>query len=125
MPPSSTTVRIAALLPLPPRDYLILFALVDGPRHGHGLLKRIESESGGVLLDPANLYRSLRKLERDEVVAETRDPDGGAEPAGPARRFYKLTKFGHDVLAAEAERLARLTDAARARKLVPAPRGSR
>ena len=121
--PTSLTARIAAQLPLAPRDYLILFALVDGPCHGHGLLKSIEAESGGVLLDPANLYRSLRKLERDELVAETRDPGTAAE--GPARRFYKLTKFGRDVFAAEAERLAQLTDAARARKLVPATRGPR
>ena len=124
MPPASPTARIAAMLPLAPRDYLILFALADGPRHGHGLLKRIEADSGGVLLDPANLYRSLRKLERDELVAESREADdGGAE--GPARRFYKLTKLGRDVFAAEAARLARLTDAARARKLVPAARGPR
>src|SRR5262245_48706775 len=123
MPPPSPTARIAALLPLAPRDYLILFALADGPRHGHGLLKSIETESGGVLLDPANLYRSLRKLERDGLVTEARDP--GTTAAGPARRFYKLTKFGRDVFAAEAARLAHLTDVARARKLVPAPRGGR
>ncbi|HEX5213831.1 MAG TPA: helix-turn-helix transcriptional regulator [Vicinamibacterales bacterium] len=123
MPSASTTARIAALLPLAPRDYLILFALVDGPRHGHGMLKRIETESRGVLLDPANLYRSLRKLEREELVAEARDP--GTVTEGPARRFYKLTKLGRDVLAAEAERLAHLTDAARARKLLPAWRGPR
>ena len=123
MPPASMNSRISALLPLAPRDYLILFALVDGPRHGHGMLKSIETESHGVLLDPANLYRSLRKLERDELVSETRD--SGTDTEGPARRFYKLTKLGRDVLAAEAERLAHLTDAARARKLVPAPKGSR
>ena len=57
------------------------------------------------------------------MVPQTRDQ--GTETEGPARRFYKLTKLGRDVLAAEAERLAHLTDAARARKLVPAPKGSR
>jgi len=118
-----TAPRIASLLPLPPRDYLILFALIDGPRHGHGILKAVEQESGSVLFDPANLYRSLRKLERDDLVVETDGPDAAAE--GPARRFYRLTKLGGAVLAAEAERLARLTDAARAKRLLPSARGER
>ena len=121
MPAASMTARVASLLPLAPRDYLILFALIEGPRHGHGILKAVEREAGSVLFDPANLYRSLRKLERDDLVVETGETDAPAE--GPARRFYRLTKLGSAVLAAEAERLARLTDAARAKKLLPTTRG--
>jgi DNA-binding PadR family transcriptional regulator len=112
------TGRVATLLPLAPRDYLILFALIDGPLHGHAILKGVESAAGGVLLDPANLYRSLRKLERDELVAETKTTAKSAD--GPPRRFFQLTKIGQAVLSAEAHRLAELADAARRRKLVPA-----
>ena len=118
----ATGARVAALLPLPPRDYLILFALADGPLHGHGILKFMEAESHGVLFDPANLYRSLRKLERDALVVET--PAAGAS-SGPARRSFRLTTLGRAVLSAEARRLARLADLARARKLVAARQGGR
>ena len=114
-----TAAHVASLLPLQPRDYLILFALVGGPLHGHGILKSLESESGGVLFDPANLYRSLRKLDRDGLVVET--SGDGTDAAGPTRRFYRLTNLGRAVVTAEAERLARLADSARARKLVSTP----
>jgi PadR family transcriptional regulator PadR len=121
MPADEPATRIASLLPLPPRDYLILFALVDGPRHGHGILKEVEAGSAGVLFDPANLYRSLRKLDRDGFVVEVTDHTGGV--ARPIRRRYRLTKLGRAVLTAEARRLTRLADAARARRLVSASEG--
>jgi PadR family transcriptional regulator PadR len=120
MPDAESAARIASLLPVPPRDYLILFALVDGPRHGHGILKAVESGSAGVLLDPANLYRSLRKLDRDGFVEAT---DRAAQVSRPIRRRYRLTKLGRAVLTAEARRLTALAAAARARKLVSAPQG--
>jgi DNA-binding PadR family transcriptional regulator len=107
--------RAVALLPLQPRDYLILLALSDGPLHGHGLLRAVEAEAGGVIFDPANLYRLLRKLERDELVSEVREHRRGADPR---RRAYALTTIGRAVLVAESERLAHLTQAARKRKLV-------
>jgi len=108
--------HVDELLPLQPRDYLILLGLADGEMHGHGILKVMEEHSGGVLFDPANLYRSLRKLERDGLVAEVEEPPP-SEDARP-RRYYRLTGLGTAVLGAESTRLARLTDAARARDLV-------
>jgi PadR family transcriptional regulator, regulatory protein PadR len=120
MPADETAAQVASRLPLPPRDYLILFALVDGPRHGHGILKLIEAGSAGVLFDPANLYRSLRKLNRDGFVVEAPDH---APVSRPIRRRYRLTKLGRAVLTAEARRLTTLADAARARRLVSASQG--
>ena len=114
---SSGPASVASLLPMAARDYLILFALADGPLHGHGLLKLLEAEANGVPFDPANLYRSLRKLERDALVVEAR---AAAEGQGPPRRAYRLTRLGRAALVAEAARLAALTDAARLKKLVPA-----
>jgi DNA-binding PadR family transcriptional regulator len=108
----------ASLLPLQPRDYLILLALVDGPLHGHGLLKAVEAQAGGVLFDPANLYRLLRKLERDELVKEVKDVRPAGRREESRRREYTLTTIGRSVLVAESNRLARLAEAARARKLV-------
>jgi len=112
---SSQDPRAVALLPLQPRDYLILLALSDGPLHGHGLLKAVEAEAGGVIFDPANLYRLLRKLERDDLVSEVRASRRGV---AARRRAYALTTLGRSVLVAESDRLAHLTEAARKRKLV-------
>jgi DNA-binding PadR family transcriptional regulator len=117
MLPRSDPDGVASLLPIAARDYLILFALADGPLHGHGLLKRLESEANGVPFDPANLYRSLRKLERDALVVEARS--AASEGQGPPRRAYRLTRLGRAALVAEAARLSALTDAARLKKLVP------
>lgn len=101
------------MLPVNPKDLLILLTLAEGPMHGYGILKSAEERSkGSVRLDPANLYRALQRLERDGLVE-----DGGEGPAsesgGAPRRYHRLTTFGRDVLGAEANRLADLTEAAR------------
>ena len=108
-----------SFLPLHPRDYLILFALAEGERHGYGIVKAVEEESGGgVMLDPANLYRSLKRLIRDTLVREL-DRRPAAEADGERRRFFALTDLGREVLSLEAQRLTRLAEAARSRGLVP------
>lgn len=105
-------------LPLHPRDFLILMALVEGAQHGYGLVKAIEAESGGeVLMDPANLYRSLRRLERDGLVEEQSAP--ADEDASERRRYYGLTQFGRSAVVAEAARVSRLVRVARAKNLIP------
>ena len=82
-------------LPLAARDFLILLALVEGRGHGYAILQNITAESdGAVRMDPANLYRSLRRLAREGLVQE-HDPDE------TRRRQYELTPAGIDVVAAE------------------------
>jgi hypothetical protein len=49
-------------------------------------------------------------------VTET---DGADEDGGERRRYYGVTPFGRRVVAAEASRLADLTDEARAKRLIP------
>jgi DNA-binding PadR family transcriptional regulator len=111
------TQAISGFLPLAPRDFLILLALADGPQHGYGLIKAVAAATdGAVAMDPANLYRALRRMHRDGLVAETTAP--GVE----RRRDYALTTLGRRVLVAEAQRVDTLASAARARKLLP--RGS-
>ncbi len=108
-----------AFVPMNPRDYLILFTLMDGELHGYGIVKEVESRTRGqVLLDPANLYRAIKRLIRDGLLAETeRRPL--EEAADERRRYYQVTPLGQKVVALEAGRLAELADAARARKLIP------
>jgi len=110
---------VASFIPVPPRDYLVLFALTEGERHGYGLVKDVESLTDGLVqLDPSNLYRSIKRLIEDGLVAECEQK--AVPPAGgERRRFYAITPFGIRVVSAEAERLANLADAARARRLIP------
>jgi DNA-binding PadR family transcriptional regulator len=93
------------LLPLAPRDLLILSILSEGPRHGYGIVRAVEERSeSGVLLDPANLYRVLRRMTRDGWLHEV---EGQGEDVG-RRRTYAITRTGGAVLHAEVTRLERL-----------------
>jgi DNA-binding PadR family transcriptional regulator len=86
--------------PLAPRDLLILAALAEGRLHGYGLIKAVEEQSGGkVLLDPANLYRVLRRMQRDGWIGEVGDEEAGR------RRSYGITARGRSVLRSEVDRL--------------------
>ncbi len=90
-------------LPLAPRDLLILAVLAESPLHGYGLIKAVEERSqSGVLLDPANLYRCLRRMRDDGWIDEVRS--GGDE----RRRTYRITASGRAMLRSEVERLDRL-----------------
>jgi DNA-binding PadR family transcriptional regulator len=106
-------------MPVNPRDYLILFTLTDGPRHGYGLLKDIARLTGEeVTFDPANLYRSLKRMIKDGMVAEVDTPPD-IDGDGERRRYYAITEEGTRLVRSEAARLDRLTAAARERKLIP------
>ena len=67
-------------------------------------------------MDPANLYRALRRMKRDGLVQEVTGPETGE---GPDRRYFRLTPAGHRVAASEAARASRLARLARSRKLLP------
>ncbi len=98
------------LLPLAPRDLLILSVLSDAPLHGYGIIKAVEARSeSGVLLDPANLYRALRRMRRDGWLEEV------ASAGDSRRRTFALTGAGRAVLNAEIGRLERLLAHARPR----------
>jgi DNA-binding PadR family transcriptional regulator len=108
-----------SLIPLNPRDYLILFSLVEEDRHGYGIVMDVDAGSrGGVRLDPANLYRSLKRMIRDGLVEETGAPATG-EAETDRRKYYRITPLGREVVKLEALRLAELTAAARALDLIP------
>jgi DNA-binding PadR family transcriptional regulator len=113
------------LIPLNPRDYLILFSLAGGERHGYGIVKDVEHDSDGrVRIDPANLYRSIKRMIATGLVE-----DGGDRTTSDAgderRRYYRITALGVEVVSLEAARLAALTAAARERDLLPGRDGSR
>jgi len=97
-------------LPLAPRDLLILAVLAEGPLHGYGLIKAVEQRSSaGVLLDPANLYRVLRRMRALGWIEETEDSTDASE----RRRTHQITAEGRTVLRAEVSRLEALLAQAR------------
>jgi DNA-binding PadR family transcriptional regulator len=103
---------------LPNHWFHILLALADEPRHGLGITEEAASRSGGeAQLWPGMLYIALRRMTGAGLIAETEAPAdfnaGGGRP-----RFYRLTPLGRRALSAEAERLARLVDAARAKRVI-------
>jgi DNA-binding PadR family transcriptional regulator len=100
-------------LPLSPDALLILLALASGPLHGYGIILDVEARSGGrTVLQTGALYRMLRRLLRDGQI-EPCDRPADADASDPRRRYYRLTAFGHVVLDADVERMARLVRAAR------------
>ena len=113
---------MAELPSLPPHWFQILLALADRDMHGLAITRDVlDRTDGRVHLWPGMLYGALRKMTDAGYVVETRTParfsTGGGRP-----RFYRLTPLGRRVSAAEAERLARIVDTARARKLIERPR---
>ncbi|NKB88724.1 MAG: PadR family transcriptional regulator [Acidobacteria bacterium] len=105
-------------LPLSERDFRVLFALLDAPLHGYGLVKAIREHSEGtVIVDPANLYRGMQRMIDEGLVR-----DGERRPAPDSariRRYYELTDLGRQVLSADAERMRSLVSAASQKDLIP------
>ena len=103
-------------LPLAPRDLLVLSVLAEGPLHGYGIIKAVEVRSqSGVLLDPANLYRVLRRMRRvgwirEDGSGELSSVDGNGEKR---RKTYQITREGGSLLSAELGRLELLLKHAR------------
>lgn len=99
-------------LPLAPTDLQLLLALRERALHGYGMMKAVEEESGGSLrVELGSLYRMIYRLERNGLIEET----SSTEPVtsrGRDRRFYRTTKLGEAVVAAELERLRRILERA-------------
>jgi DNA-binding PadR family transcriptional regulator len=103
---------------LPAHWFHILLALADEPRHGLGITEEAASRSGGqAQLWPGMLYIALRRMTAAGLIVET-EPPADFNAGGGRPRFYRLTPAGRRALSAEAERLARLVDAARAKRVI-------
>ncbi|HET9443855.1 MAG TPA: PadR family transcriptional regulator [Acidimicrobiales bacterium] len=91
------SARPSAELPVAlPRNYLrpcLLLLLAEGTSHGYELLEQVAS-LGMDSVDPGGLYRALRVMEADGLVAS----EWEHSTAGPARRTYRLTEDGVDWL---------------------------
>jgi DNA-binding PadR family transcriptional regulator len=85
--------------PLSVASYFILAALLDGPRHGYGIIKRAaELSDGRVRLAAGTLYGALDRLAERGLVL----PDQEEVVQGRTRRYYHLTDQGLQTLTEEA-----------------------
>jgi DNA-binding PadR family transcriptional regulator len=113
-----TDREVASLLPLTPLSFQILLALVDGERHGYGIMKEIERRTKG-RMTPATgpLYLAAQRLMDQGLIAES-DKRPAPELDDQRRRYYELTPFGRQVAVAEVERMAYLVGVAFEKKLI-------
>jgi PadR family transcriptional regulator, regulatory protein PadR len=79
-----------------PRAFIrscLLLLIAERPSYGYDLLEGL-AELGMSDVDPGGLYRTLRSMEKDGLVASRWD----TSDVGPKRRVYSLTDEGMDWL---------------------------
>ena len=117
MAPRAARENAEAQLPLRPVELLLLTMLAAGNRHGYGLRQDILDHTGGkVALEAGTLYRHIRRLEDEKLVAQA---DGPADE-DVRRIYYRMTPFGRRVLTAETVRLKSLVRLAERHLMLPA-----
>jgi DNA-binding PadR family transcriptional regulator len=106
-----------SFLPLRTNWFHILLSLTGQEQHGYGIMNDVlERTDGKVRLWPATLYGTLKRL-IDEGLIEESDDRPAPELDDARRRYYRLTRLGKRVLAAESERLEELVGILRKRRL--------
>ena len=107
---------------LPAHWFQILLTLADHDEHGLGITRDVfERTDGRMHLWPGMLYGALKKMVDAGFVVESRAPEG-FEAAGGRPRFYRISALGRRACASEAERMARMVDVARSKRLIKRPR---
>lgn len=80
----------------------LLFLLLEQPAHGYGLLERL-GEFGLAEVDVGGTYRILNRLEDNGFVTSSWETGG----SGPARKEYRVTPAGVELLHCWAEAIRR------------------
>lgn len=108
-----------SFLPLKPHWFHVLLSLADQEQHGYGIMQEVlERTDGRVRLWPATLYGTLKRLIDEDLIEES-DERPAPELDDARRRYYRLSRLGRRVLAAESERLEDLV------RVIHAKRGIR
>jgi len=96
--------------------YYILVALAANDRHGQAVARDVLELSGrGVRLWPAMLYGALEDLSDRGWIEEIDERTGRPVNESERRKYYRITRVGRKVVAAETQRLADLVRVARSR----------
>ncbi|WP_271215369.1 PadR family transcriptional regulator [Streptosporangium carneum] len=82
--------------------YYVLTALLDGPLHGHAIMKVVGELSGGrVKPSVGTLYGILERLGDRGLITVDREETVN----GRVRRYFRVLESGRTVLEAEARRM--------------------
>ncbi len=107
-----------SFLPLKPHWFHVLLSLAGQEQHGYGIMQEVlERTDGKVRLWPATLYGTLKRLIEEELIEES-DVRPAPELDDARRRYYRLTRLGRKVLAAESARLEELVKVIRAKEVL-------
>ena len=100
-----------AQLPLTPLTLQVLVTLAGEPLHGYAVARQVaEATDGRINPGTGTFYSAIHRMSDDGLIEEVEAPaDGDAR-----RRYYAITAFGRQVLEAEARRLVRVVEMARA-----------
>lgn len=103
-------------LPLKPHWFHVLLSLADQEQHGYRIMQEVlDRTDGKVHLWPATLYGTLKRLIEEGLIEESSERPA-PELDDARRRYYRLTKLGKEVLAAESERLEDLVRVIRSKR---------
>jgi DNA-binding PadR family transcriptional regulator len=107
--------ELQSLLPLKPAVFYVLFALMDGEKHGYAIMQQTSASDSRFRMGPATLYTTLQRLLELGLIEEV-EGSGSAEDS--RRRYYRLVGNGKSLLEAELARMDSVVRLARKRKLV-------
>lgn len=94
--------------------YFILAALLDGPLHGHGIIKHVLGLSDNrIKLPVGTLYGALDRLAGNGLIVVDREEIVDGRP----RRYFRLTEQGSGLVSAEAQRMQRAASVVTSRVL--------
>src|SRR5215467_9063387 len=100
------------LLPLTPAVFFILFALADGEKHGYAIMQSVSGITDNQFrMGPGTLYTTIQRLLDLGLIKETES--AGQSDRENRRRYYKLTRTGRTVLAADVNRMESVVRLAR------------
>jgi len=104
--------------PLTPAMFHVLLALAGDDLHGYAILKEVALRTAGeVQLSTGTLYGIIKRLLNDGLIIELRQRPVAAND-DERRRYYRITPKGREIAAAEAQRLAKVVELARSRRLL-------
>lgn len=87
-------------VPMTETGFYILYCLQD-EMHGYNIGKKVSEMTGGeITISPGTMYGTLSKMEKDGLIAFSREEE--------KRRLYRITDLGREILTIEQKRIERL-----------------
>ncbi|MBQ9717889.1 MAG: PadR family transcriptional regulator [Clostridia bacterium] len=87
-------------VPMTETGFYILYCLKE-EMHGYNIGKKVSEMTGGeITISPGTMYGTLSKMEKDGLIAFSREEE--------KRRLYRITELGREILTIEQKRIERL-----------------